>query len=423
MAKRGRPNKTDAFLRKSIPKIITNVASMGQEIFDIPNHSGDHSAGRVNTQATTDQEIVNKKFVDDKLSSEYVPYTAATKDVNLGIRDLTATRLNISTTATWINSLANIDLQFNATTIFGWNFTGGAGDKGVGITTTTFSPKIPSTGEIDFGASNARWKDGFLTTLDVSGIAATGDLTVTDSVIFSKDGGGKSTIKQADGFGNSTLWDLDSGGTAGQGFLQILTGTDDSFIISGSNFQIQTDADNSTSSTVSLILGDTSINSSSEDIGVILFRGVDSAIRTGAEIKAVPTATWGASTNDAPTDLEFYTQSDGNTSTLSNPGIRIKSSGELQTLRGRIINRTAVTNTYTALITDHFITANRVTAFTITLPASVDGQEFHIKNINIGAVTVDGNGSETIDGALTAVLNNQFDSITIVGDGTNWHII
>jgi hypothetical protein len=37
-------------------------------------------------------------------------------------------------------------------------------------------------------------------------------------------------------------------------------------------------------------------------------------------------------------------------------------------------------------------------------------------------VTVDGNASETIDGALTYALAVQYQSITIISDGTNWHI-
>ena len=37
---------------------------ISQEIF-LPNLSGDHSRGRVNTTPTTDFQIANKKYVDD----------------------------------------------------------------------------------------------------------------------------------------------------------------------------------------------------------------------------------------------------------------------------------------------------------------------------------------------------------------------
>lgn len=66
-------------------------------------------------------------------------------------------------------------------------------------------------------------------------------------------------------------------------------------------------------------------------------------------------------------------------------------------------------------------------AFTITLPAvaSNSGIQFTIKKTDSTAsvVTIDGNASETIDGALTKALANQYDSFTIVCSGTAWSII
>jgi hypothetical protein len=38
------------------------------------------------------------------------------------------------------------------------------------------------------------------------------------------------------------------------------------------------------------------------------------------------------------------------------------------------------------------------------------------------AVTVDGNGSETISGALTLVIGVQYSGYEIACDGTGWHI-
>ena len=63
---------------------------------------------------------------------------------------------------------------------------------------------------------------------------------------------------------------------------------------------------------------------------------------------------------------------------------------------------------------------------TITLPAAAShtGREYHIKKLGTTAnVVVDGNASETIDGGTTATLSAQFESISIVCDGSNWHII
>lgn len=64
---------------------------------------------------------------------------------------------------------------------------------------------------------------------------------------------------------------------------------------------------------------------------------------------------------------------------------------------------------------------------TITLLASAtagSGFEVTIKKTDITAntVTIDGNGVETIDGATTQVLAFQYNSMTLISDGTNWQI-
>jgi len=66
---------------------------------------------------------------------------------------------------------------------------------------------------------------------------------------------------------------------------------------------------------------------------------------------------------------------------------------------------TTVTDTYNVLTTDETIICNKATNFTITLPTAVVGQNFTIKNINTGVVTVDAAGTDTIDGSLNQTLN------------------
>jgi len=62
---------------------------------------------------------------------------------------------------------------------------------------------------------------------------------------------------------------------------------------------------------------------------------------------------------------------------------------------------------------------------TITLPLATDysGENFNIKNIGTGLVTVTGASGELIDGQLTAEITSQYDSIGLVTDGTNWYIL
>jgi len=67
-------------------------------------------------------------------------------------------------------------------------------------------------------------------------------------------------------------------------------------------------------------------------------------------------------------------------------------------------------------------------AITITLLAAAtagDGFEITVKksDSSVNAVTVDGNGSETIDGAATVSLTQQYRSVTLRCDGSNWHTV
>lgn len=82
------------------------------------------------------------------------------------------------------------------------------------------------------------------------------------------------------------------------------------------------------------------------------------------------------------------------------------------------------TGAYTATNDDYIIDCTSG-SFTVTLPASSGrtGRILIIKNSGAGTITVDGNASETIDGATTYSLATQYATVQIVSDGTNWKII
>lgn len=64
--------------------------------------------------------------------------------------------------------------------------------------------------------------------------------------------------------------------------------------------------------------------------------------------------------------------------------------------------------------------------YTVTLPAVAgytDKQITFKKTGASGTVTLDGNASETIDGATTYAVNTQWQKVTIWCDGTAWYII
>lgn len=81
--------------------------------------------------------------------------------------------------------------------------------------------------------------------------------------------------------------------------------------------------------------------------------------------------------------------------------------------------------TYT-IGTETYLIVDRTVDVTVTLPdaAGNDGAKLYIKNImSANTVTLDGLAGDTIDGELTLILGSQYQSATIVSDGTNWFII
>jgi len=84
-----------------------------------------------------------------------------------------------------------------------------------------------------------------------------------------------------------------------------------------------------------------------------------------------------------------------------------------------------ISATYTATTSDDYFINITTGTFTLNLPTAATpyGQVYVIKNSGTGTITVDPNGTQTIDGATTFTMNIQNGSITIIGDGTNWKIV
>ncbi|HDO20115.1 MAG TPA: hypothetical protein ENG81_01130 [Candidatus Bathyarchaeota archaeon] len=84
-----------------------------------------------------------------------------------------------------------------------------------------------------------------------------------------------------------------------------------------------------TDPTFSIENSDSNMTTPNDVLGQIDFRGTDSASRVGARVGAQVDGAWGATTTDAPTRLDFYTQSDGSGDTLGSPRMTIDSSGNV----------------------------------------------------------------------------------------------
>lgn len=85
---------------------------------------------------------------------------------------------------------------------------------------------------------------------------------------------------------------------------------------------------------------------------------------------------------------------------------------------------TIQTAAYVITVQDQVIVCNSATAYTQALPAATgSGRILIISNINTGAVTLDGDSSDTINGLTTQILN-QWDSVQIVDYAANkWVVI
>jgi hypothetical protein len=79
---------------------------------------------------------------------------------------------------------------------------------------------------------------------------------------------------------------------------------------------------------------------------------------------------------------------------------------------------------YTLTDADHVVKATAAgLTFTMMTAVGREGAEFIVKNHSTGELIVDGDGTETIDGGLTATLADPYESITVISDGSNWNIV
>lgn len=116
----------------------------------------------------------------------------------------------------------------------------------------------------------------------------------------------------------------------------------------------------------------------------------------------------------------------GTNTTITNPYAFWVDAGRTRLDGGvRLSTPRAVTATTTADVNTDFIINATSGTFDVDLPTAVGngGTVFIIMNSGTGAVTVDPNSTETINGASTYPLNVQYSVVTIVSNGSNWLIL
>ena len=99
---------------------------------------------------------------------------------------------------------------------------------------------------------------------------------------------------------------------------------------------------------------------------------------------------------------------------------------QFYSIKGRVLNSSRYTTTQTIPITDHSVFADTDDgAFTATLPAGIDGQEFFITNCGSAglALTLACNGAETINGDATQILYDG-ESVHLIFETTEgWRVL
>lgn len=131
------------------------------------------------------------------------------------------------------------------------------------------------------------------------------------------------------------------------------------------------------------------------------------------------------------TDAEQFFQNGGLEQMRASKGRLVTLDGVSESLQIKTEGITAgiitVTEDYTPSETDHTILVDATTAtVTITLPSAVGitGKLYGIKKLdNVNDVTIDGDGSEEIDGAVDQTISTQYGYISVQSDGTGWHIV
>ena len=286
-----------------------------------------------------------------------------------------------------------LDLNYSTSTAsrqnYGFNafvYTGETDDGGNNRTNGSGGATAGRYGFRHLGAGTFATAGGVSSSVEITDDAASAeDGTITTAYAFLDEGGdgGTGTGKIAEYFG---LWIRDA--------------------VSGSNVDGKTGV-----YIEDLMTGTTSIG--------IQIDGADTyALWLGA----------GGSFTDAPNGITFGLGADVNVYRCGND--LLCTDDALVVSQGISVDAETVTATSATLgVDDYVILVDDDTAgstVTITLPAAAShaGRVYHIKKLGTTAnVVIDGNASETIDGATTHTLSIQYDSRQIVCDGSNWSII
>ena len=103
----------------------------------------------------------------------------------------------------------------------------------------------------------------------------------------------------------------------------------------------------------------------------------------------------------------------------------LKNIRNISTASGLVVSIISISSSQTlgnTANTEYVYLVNGLT--TVTLPSAASNTNiYHIKRIGTSTITLNTTGGATIDGVASKNINGQYQSYTLVSDGTNWFIL
>jgi hypothetical protein len=269
-------------------------------------------------------------------------------------------------------------------------------------------------------SDNIFWNEGTTPVISTTGASTGGTWIISNNVILGASGaftGSIDMVGQTDWIisgnqiNNGFVIDIDSTSVDGLifGNIMVNTGTsDDSIRCGGDRVSILNNHIQSNRGTDLIKL---------EAASSLCVVGGNTFMNTAGALIAVATAIDDLGTTNELADLTVRGDLDVDGALTANAGDLVNTMG------------VATIGTTGSITTEDL--ANATTGgITITLPAAATagtGKVIHIKDRDASAtanpITIEGDGSETIDGSLTFVITVNYQSVTLVSDGSNWMII
>lgn len=233
-------------------------------------------------------------------------------------------------------------------------------------------------------------------------------LTINENFNFSNGTEQSGYILMSDSFGNAT-WVENSSGPSGD-YLSLSGGT----VTGATNFTGGLTANTFSATTYFNLPKDVFVTGGTYNNGTVTFtNNSGGTFNVSGFSTSTGTSFTGGTVSGATNFTDGLTANTISATTYLNlPASSVKS---INSVSG---NTNAGSNQNTDYI---YFATNTIT---ITLPTAISNtNSYVIKNVGTGRITINTTSSQTIDGSLTALINVQYLSLTLISDGANWNII